>query len=114
MRVKIISAKTHGVLDYFVVLVFLAAPSQLHLSQTPALISYSLAGIHLALTLLTNFPLGVLRVIPLKIHGMIELVVGPCLIALPFILGFTSEPLAESYYIASGAVILVVWALTKY
>lgn len=111
---KILSAKVHGFLDYFVVLVFLAAPSVLGLSILPAVISYTLAGVHLALTLLTNFPLGVLKVIPLKWHGIIELIVGPVLIALPFVLGFGSEPAAQYFYIVNGIVIALVWFLTDY
>ena len=111
---KVINAKLHGFLDYVVVLVFLAAPSLLHLSQVPGLISYSLAGIHLALTLLTDFPMGFVKVIPFNIHGIIELIVGPCLIALPFVLGFTGEPLAEVFYIANGFIILIVFTLTQY
>src|SRR5271169_2312097 len=111
---KIISPKIHGCLDYLVVLVFLAAPSLLHFSRTPAVISYTLAGVHLALTLLTNFPLGLVKVIPLKIHGFIELAVGPCLIALPFVLGLSSEPTAQAFYTICGIVILAVWALTDY
>lgn len=107
-----ISAKVHGYLDYFVVLVFLAAPALLQLSGLPALISYVLAGVHLALTLLTAFPLGVIKVIPLKIHGLIEMIVGPCLIALPFVLGFSGAALV--FYALAGAVILAVWALTDY
>jgi hypothetical protein len=111
---KLISPKVHGYLDYVVVLVFLAAPALLHFSGIPAVISYTLAGVHFALTLLTNFPLGLVKLIPLKIHGYIELAVGPCLIALPFVLGLSSEPAALGFYVTSGIVILVVWALTDY
>ncbi len=111
---KLISPKVHGYLDYVVVLVFLAAPALLHLSMLPAVISYSLAGIHLLLTLLTDFPLGVLKIVPLKWHGIIELVVGPVLVALPFILGFGSEPAAQYFYVVNGAVIFIVWSLTDY
>ncbi|SRR5579871_188032 len=111
---KIINAKMHGYLDYLVVLIFLAAPSLLHLSMVPATISYALAIVHLVLTLLTDFPLGVFKVVPLKLHGIIELIVGPCLIALPFVLGFGGEPAAQFFYIANGVLILIVWFLTKY
>jgi len=111
---KIINPKIHGCLDYLVVLVFLAAPSLLHFSGTPAVLSYALAGVHLALTLLTNFPLGLVKVIPLKIHGYIELAVGPCLIALPFVLGLSSQPVVPAFYMTCGIVILAVWALTDY
>ncbi len=111
---KIINSKIHGYLDYVVVLVFLAAPSLLHFSGIPAVISYSLAGVHFALTFLTNFPMGLVKVIPFKIHGYIELVVGPCLIALPFVLGLSSVPAVLGFYVTCGIVILAVWALTDY
>jgi hypothetical protein len=111
---KILNAKVHGALDYLVVLIFLGAPTLLHLSAVPAAISYSLAGIHLLLTLLTDFPMGLLKVVPLKWHGIIELIVGPALIALPFVLGFGSEPAAQYFYVVNGAVILAVWFLTDY
>ncbi len=111
---KIISPKFHGCLDYLVVLVFLAAPSLLHLSMVPAAISYSLAGIHLLLTLLTDFPLGLWKLVPLSWHGMIELIVGPVLVVLPFLLGFGSEPAVQYFYVVNGLVILAVWSLTDY
>lgn len=111
---KILSPKVHGVLDYLVVLIFLCAPTALHLSAVPAAISYTLAAVHFLLTLLTDFPAGALKVVPLKWHGIIELLVGPVLIALPFILGWGSEPAAETFYIVVGAVILLVWFLTDY
>ena len=111
---KFINAKIHGYLDYVVVLVFLAAPAVFHFSGIPAAISYTLAGVHLALTLLTDFPLGVLKIVPLKWHGIIELVVGPVLVALPFVLGFGSEPAAQYFYMANGILILVVWFFTDY
>jgi hypothetical protein len=111
---KILNAKIHGYLDYLVVLVFLAAPSLFHFSQIPSVIAYALAGVHLALTLLTDFPMGVLKIVPLKWHGIIELIVGPVLVALPFVLGFGPEPSAQYFYIAVGLVIFIVWVLTDY
>lgn len=111
---KVINAKVHGYLDYLVVLIFLAAPSLLSLSMVPATISYILAGVHLALTLLTNFPLGIVKIIPLKWHGVIELIVGPCLVALPFVLGFAGQSLATAFYGTCGILIFVVWLLTDY
>ena len=58
---KIISIKAHGVLDYVTVVAFAAIPSIFSLSGIPAYLSYTLAVVHLSMTLLTNFPLGVSR-----------------------------------------------------
>ena len=109
---KILSPKIHSVLDYAVVLVFLAAPTLLGMTGVAALLSYALAAVHLTLTLLTDFPMGALRVIPLTVHGLIELVVGPLLIAAPWILGFTAH--ARIFYVAAGATIFVTWCATDY
>lgn len=109
---KILSPKIHGVLDYAVVLVFLAAPTLLGLTGAAARLSYLLAAVHLSLTLLTDFPMGALRLIPLPVHGGIELAVGPALLAAPWILGFTAH--ARIFYLAAGAAIFVTWCATDY
>jgi hypothetical protein len=113
-RMKTIKAKEHGFLDYSVVLMFLAAPSLLHFSNLPALISYNLGGIHLVLTMMADIPLGPMKFIPFQWHGRVEMVVGPLLVALPFLLGFGSEPAAQYFFIITGIVIMAVWLLTDY
>jgi len=111
---KMLSPRTHGVLDYLTVAAFLVAPSLLGLSGTPALIAYSLAGIHLGLTLLTASPLGAVKLVPMALHGVLELAVSVCLIVLPWILGFAAHPTPRWFYIGAGAVIFAVWLITDY
>lgn len=111
---KILSAKVHGVLDYVVVIVFLAAPKLIGLQGTPALLSYALAAVHLMVTVLTDFPLGLVKLIPLPIHGWIELAVAPTLIAVPWVLGFAAVPMARWFYVAAGVVIFLTWLITDY
>ena len=109
---NILSPRVHGILDYAVVLVFLAAPKLLGMTGTAALLGYALAAIHLALTVLTDFPMGLVRVVPLPVHGWIELVVGPALLAAPWILDFTAP--ARIFYSAAGVVIFLTWCATDY
>ncbi len=111
---KFITAKAHGVLDYVVVLLFSVAPTLFHFSTLPATISYALAGVHLALTLFTNFPLGIVKLVPFTLHGYIEALVGPCLVILPFVLRLTAETPALIFYVVCGIVIFSVWLLTNY
>ena len=74
---KLISGRVHGVLDYATVAAFLNAPMVFGFQgTTAAAIVYWLAGIHLLMTGCTDFPLGVFKWIPFKIHGAIELVAG--------------------------------------
>jgi len=111
---KIISPRAHGYLDFLTVAIFLFAPTMLGLSQTPAIIAYILAVVHLIVTLTSDFPFGVVKLIPFTIHGWIERLVGPSLIALPFILGFSDEGTARNFYIALGIIIIAVGILTDY
>jgi hypothetical protein len=111
---KIISPRFHGVLDYVVVLAFLCGPSLFNFSGTAATLSYVLAIVHLLVTVLTAFPLGLIKMIPFKVHGVIETLAAIGILAFPWILGFSAEPAARSFYVGAGIVILLVVALTDY
>jgi len=111
---RILTARIHGVLDLVTVAVFLLAPLVLGLGGSPAAIAYTLAAVHLLMTLFTRFPMGVWKKIPFFVHGIVELVVGIALLLLPTFAGYGPGSPARRFYIAMGAVILVVWALTAY
>jgi hypothetical protein len=111
---KILDPKIHGILDYAVVVAFAVAPSVVGLAGLPAAILYALAAIHLLLTLVTDFPLGVAKIVPLRVHGAIELIVSLALVALPWILNFSSDPTARVFYVVAGVVIFAVWLITDY
>ena len=107
-----IPPSAHRLLDFVTVVAFAAAPTVLGLTGLPATISYVLGCVHLALTLLTRFSTGGAQPIALKIHGAVELVVGPVLIAAPFVLGW--QGVAKTFFLAAGVVIAAVWALSAY
>ena len=109
---KIISPFIHGFLDYFTVALFAIAPIVLSFAELPKLICFALAAVHLVTTLLTAFPLGVAALIPFPIHGWMERVIGPVLVALPFVLGFAG--LAVWFFVAAGVTIVLVALVTDY
>jgi hypothetical protein len=110
---KVISDTAHGLLDYLTVATFALAPSILGLSGFAALVSYALAAIHLVMTVLTDMPLGVLKIIPIRLHALVEMLVGPVLVVaalvLPTLLGDKRE-----FFLVMGLVILAVWLLSSY
>ncbi len=111
---KVISPRIHGYLDFLTVVIFLLAPTLLGLSQLSAILAYGLAVVHLIVTLASDFPFGVVKLIPFTIHGWIERMVGPLLIAVPFILNLSTEEAARNFYIAMGIIIIIVGVLTDY
>ncbi len=111
---KIISPTNHGYLDFATVVIFVLAPTLFGLNGLPAMLAYGLAIIHLAVTLATDFPFGVVNLIPFTLHGWIERLVGPLLVVIPFILGFANEAAACNFYIFIGITIIIVGVLTDY
>ena len=111
---KPITPTIHGYMDYLTVVVLLAAPKLLGLDGLPALLSWTLAGVHLALTVLTNFPLGWRPWLPFWIHGWVERIVGPALVLIAFLPNFFSSSLAFGFYLFMGLVIVAVGWLTDY
>ena len=111
---KVISPCIHGYLDFFTVVIFLLAPTVLGLSELPAMLAYVIAGVHLVVTLASDFPFGVVKLIPFTIHGWIERLVGPSLVALPFILGFSADETARNFYIGVGLIVIVLGFITDY
>jgi hypothetical protein len=110
---KVISDTAHGILDYLTVAIFALAPGILGLTGFAALVSYALAAIHLIMTLLTSMPLGVVKIIPMRLHALVEMLVGPVLVVaalvLPTLLGDKRE-----FFLVMGLVILAVWFLSSY
>jgi hypothetical protein len=111
---KPITPTIHGYLDYLTVVVFLSAPKLLGLGGSPALLSWTLAGVHLALTLVTGFPLGWRPWLAFWIHGWIERIVGPALVLIAFLPNFSSSSSAFGFYLFMGLVIVAVGWLTDY
>ncbi len=109
---RIIGSGLHRTLDFITVAGFAVAPLVLGLTGFAATLSYTLALIHLILTLLTTFPGRAARPVPFAVHGVIEGVVGVALIVLPWLAAWSGTP--RTFYIAAGIVIFLVWATSKY
>lgn len=109
-----INSKLHGIVDYLVVVFLWLSPTLFSLPEMTGLFTYILGGVHLSLTLLTRFELGLIKVIPLKIHGLIELIVSIALIGVAFYLGSEEGELARNYYIAFAAAVFLTWLITDY
>ncbi len=111
---KILSPTVHGALDYVVVLLFAVAPTVFGFTGVPATLAYVLAGVHLVMTLCTKFPLGIVKLVPFPIHGMVEVAVVFGLAAAPWLLGFADVLAARNFYLGAAALIAVVVVLTNY
>jgi hypothetical protein len=111
---KFIPPKIHGFLDYAVILVLAFSPIVFGFVGEAATITYALAVAYVVLTLLTAYPLGLFKLIPFSVHGAIELVLSPLLIAMPWIAGFSYDMRSRWFYVVAGAALFLVWLTTDY
>jgi hypothetical protein len=111
---KILSPKIHAILDVAVILVLFIAPSLFDFANEAATVSYALGAAYILLVVLTAYPFGLAKVIPFTVHGTIELVLSPLLVAMPWIAGFADDRGGRAFYIAAGIALFIVWAVTDY
>src|SRR5258708_13883590 len=86
---RILGPVSHGVIDYLMVILIAAGPKVAGFSGRQAVFCYLLAAVHLLVTLITRSPLGVLKTLPLPLHGAIEIVVAVLLGILPWLPHFS-------------------------
>lgn len=111
---KFVTKQIHAYLDYPVAIALIGLPFLLALgSSNPIAFQLSVAtGVAaLILTILTDHQLGLVRVIPYKIHLIVDLLVGLTFVAAPFIFSF--EGIDALYYWLNGAAVLFVVSMHK-
>lgn len=111
---KIISSKVHGILDYVTVMFLALSPSLFHMDGNLKNFTYGLAMVHLLLTILTRFELGIIKVIPFKVHGFIELAVAVALVAVACWFYHDNNTVGFYFYISLAIVILAVFLFTDF
>jgi hypothetical protein len=111
---KVLGAFSHGVIDYLMVILLAIGPGVAGFHGAQATICYALAAVHFLLTIITRFPLGVLKTLPFWLHGTIEIIVAVFLVVLPWLANFSAGIHSRNFFVAIGVLIAVIWALTDY
>lgn len=108
-----VSDRIHGIIDYTIVVIFALAPTVFGFEGAAEIVSYSLAGIHLLMSLVSAMPYGAISIISMRFHGIVELVVGVLLVTVPW---FAPTIFATGglFFTMMGCAILIVWAISCY
>jgi hypothetical protein len=112
---KILHPTVHGLLDYGLASAFLLMP--LLVVGFPAVagvLAFFFGATYLILSAITRYPLGAFKLIPFRIHGVLEAIMAVVWIASPWLFGFAAQTLARNFYVIAGVVLLLVVALTDY
>ncbi len=95
---KLISAKTHSVIDYVHVATNFAVAAILWKKNRAG--AWAAAGLGTGVlmnTLMTDYPLGVFRLWDFKVHGALDYSAAALSAALPTVLGFGDAPEAKFF-----------------
>jgi hypothetical protein len=109
-----IGAVSHGILDYALAILLIAGPSIAGFAGVKATWAYIFGGVLLAMAILTRYPLGIVKIIGLAIHGFVELLLIICLLAAPWFGNFTGGVTSPRFYWLMGSMMLVLWFLTDF
>jgi short subunit fatty acids transporter len=77
------STKLHGIVDYLAVATLLALPRLLSWSDTTTNLLTIVAVMALVYSLLTRYELGLMRVLPVKVHLALDFMAGVLLCSAP-------------------------------
>jgi hypothetical protein len=92
---RMIPTRIHGIADYLGGLLLLLAPNLLGFSEADAAAAWvpRILGVaFLGLAVLTRYELGLIKVIPMSVHLMVDYLASAFLIISPWLFGFADEP----------------------
>lgn len=114
---RFIPTKVHGFIDYPLGLFLIAAPWLFgFVDQSDAAMWISvLAGIAvLLMSMLTDYELGVMRMLPMKLHNAVDVLVGAFFVIAPWLFGFADTGAnAWLVFVVVGLSAIAAGALTK-
>lgn len=108
---KIISSRVHGVLDYVVGALLIAAPWMMNMTGAAFYVPVILGAGTLLYSLFTDYELGLARMIPFRSHLALDAVSGIFLASSPWIFGFSDVMWVP--HVAAGLMELLVVASTN-
>lgn len=111
---KPITPTMHGVIDYTTVAAVATLPRVLDFPPNACRLFDTLAAGYTGISSLTQYPLGVKKVIPFKAHGASEIAIGAVLPAMPWLLGFADHRGARNLCLGLTALTGVVALLTDW
>ena len=113
---KSLSPKVHGCIDYLASAVFALAPAIFMIEGVTRAVMgcYVISGGLLLVSLMTRYPLGVVGVVPFSVHGALEIIGAPVIVAYPWIAGFDHVGPARNFYIIGGVAVFLLWLITDY
>jgi hypothetical protein len=113
--VRLIPAWLHAIADYAVALSLIVVAIVAGGPGKAVAAGVVIGAVVLVVSMLTRYPLGVIKLLPFKVHSAGDYLAVVLLVASPFALGFTHSARGLTiFYIGAGAAVLLVSLVTNY
>jgi hypothetical protein len=113
--VRLLPAWFHAIADYAVAGTLIAVAAIVGGSGEAVAAGVVIGLVVLVVSMLTKYPLGVVKVLPFTIHSAGDYLAATLLVLSPFALGFNnSDTGLTAFYIAAGVAVLAVSLITNY
>ena len=111
---KLLSPRLHAPLDFALVAGFALAPWLLDFGGAAALLAHVIAAGVFVGSIATDYPLGIVKLVPFPIHGYAELASAFLFVAMPFLFGFGGVAASRNFFMFMGVGTIFVFILTDY
>ena len=115
--VRFVPTAVHGVLDYLVGIVLILAPVLFGFTDVggaAVALPRLLGGLLIFYSLLTNYELGIFKLIPMPYHLMVDFIAALLLAISPWLFHFSDQPSKVWYsHVVVGIAVLIVSLCTK-
>ena len=113
--VRLLPAWLHAVADYAVGGLLIIVALAVGGSNKAVAAGVVVGGVVLAVSMLTKYPLGVVKVLPFTVHSAGDYLAAALLVLSPFVLNFhSSDTGLTAFYIVAGIAVLAVSLVTNY
>src|SRR4051794_9000543 len=113
--VRLLPAWLHAIADYAVAALLILVPIVAGGSDKAVATGIVVGVVVAIVSMLTKYPLGVVKVLPFTVHSAGDYLAAALLIAGPFVLSFNdSDTGLAAFYVAAGVAVLAVSLITNY
>lgn len=113
--VRLLPAWFHAIADYAVAVTLILVAVAVGGTAKAVGAGVVLGAVVLAVSMLTRYPLGVVKVLPFKVHSAGDYLAAVLLVVAPFALGFNHTDAGLSvFYVVAGIAVLAVSLITNY
>ena len=113
--VRLLPAWFHAIADYAVGITLIVVAVAVGGSGEAVATGVVVGAVVLAVSMLTRYPLGVVKVLPFSVHSAGDYLAAALLVIAPFALDFTdTDGGLSAFYVVAGLAVLAVSLITNY